>query len=304
MCSDNHHRTCCLEAHAALDANDGIAHVNVTTDAPGSSDSLYSLDCSHLVVEVLAVHAAYLALVKSEGHKFLSFLGRVLEESLLGQTLPGVENLTAADRGAPETYVVRILKFRKISKIAICIEVIHLFLAAEVAVTGEGYDFHIRTHHEEGHIEAYLIVAGTSGTVRNGVCANAVGITGNGYALENPFRRNGNGIATVAEHIAVNHILETLFVVLFGNVESNVLLCTKPVGIFFIGLELLGAESAGVCTRGINLVTLFLCKIHHRVGGIKPAAERDNNFFLLIHFAEFCFLRLTCLPDNESPDAP
>ena len=68
---------------------------------------------------------------------------------------------------------------------AVGIQIIHLFLTAEVAVSCKGNDFHIGAHHQKGHIEAYLVVAGAGGAVSNGAGANLAGIAGYGNTLEN-----------------------------------------------------------------------------------------------------------------------
>ena len=49
-----------------------------------------------------------------------------------------------------------------------------------------------------------------------------------------------------------------------------------------IVFQLLGAESAGVRTRGVNLIALFLGQVHHREGCVQTAAESDH-YFLLFH---------------------
>ena len=48
---------------------------------------------------------------------------------------------------------------------AVAVEVVHLFLAAEGPVAGEGDDLHLGAHHLEGHVEPDLVVAGAGGAV-------------------------------------------------------------------------------------------------------------------------------------------
>ena len=54
--TDDEHGGCCLEAYTALDADNGVAHVAVTTDGVGCANLFNSLNGSNLVVVTLAVH--------------------------------------------------------------------------------------------------------------------------------------------------------------------------------------------------------------------------------------------------------
>ena len=102
----------------------------------------------------------------------------------------------------------------------------------------------------------------------NSVSANLVGITGNGQCLEYALRTHRDGIAVVAQHIAEHHVFERLFVVLLRHIERNILGGTQLIGILFVGLQLLSAETTRVGTRGIYLVAFLFCQIHHCVAGI------------------------------------
>ena len=158
------------------------------------------------------------------------------------------------------------------------VEVVHLLLTAQVAVAREGDDFHVGAHDEESHVEPHLVVAGSRGTVGDGIGSDFLGVARNGHALENTFGRHGDGVDIVAQHVAVDHELEALLVVFVGNVERHVLLCAQLVGVFFVGLELFFAKATGVGTGGIHFVAFFLGQIHYGVRGIQTAAEGDHNF--------------------------
>ena len=67
---------------------------------------------------------------------------------------------------------------------AVGVEIVHLLLAAEVAVAGEGDDLHLRTEHEEGHVETDLVVARSGGAVGDGVSPYLLGISCYGHTLE------------------------------------------------------------------------------------------------------------------------
>ena len=98
-----------------------------------------------------------------------------------------VEDFAAADGSAPNPHIVGIFELGEICEEAVRVEVVHFLLAAECLVAGEGDDFHFGTHLEEGHIEAYLVVACPSGSVCNGVGSDFPGIFGYSHTLENPL---------------------------------------------------------------------------------------------------------------------
>ena len=54
-------------------------------------------------------------------------------------------------------------------------------------------DFHARSHDEESHVEANLVVTRTGRTMCNGVCADFVGVACNGQRLEYTFGAYGIG---------------------------------------------------------------------------------------------------------------
>ena len=85
----------------------------------------------------------------------------MLEISFLGQPLGGVENLATADAGAPDAHVVRIFQFGKVGKETVFVQVVDLLFTRESLVACEGYDLYAGSHHQEGHVETYLVVAGT-----------------------------------------------------------------------------------------------------------------------------------------------
>ena len=119
----------CLKAHTTLDADDGVAHVEVAAYGVGGAYLLNLLDGGNLVVKLLAVDGGYLALLKGNLQFALVGAGHVLEESLFGQALRRVEQLAAADAGSPYTHVVRVLELGEVGIVAVGVEVVHLFLA-------------------------------------------------------------------------------------------------------------------------------------------------------------------------------
>ena len=65
MRGNNEHRRSCLEAYAAFNANDCVAHVHVATDSVRSGYGLNLLNGLHLVGERLSIDGRYLAFLKA-----------------------------------------------------------------------------------------------------------------------------------------------------------------------------------------------------------------------------------------------
>ena len=284
----NKHGSCRLKTDAPLDADYCVSHMHVAADSVRAADFLDGLDGLNLVVVFNAVHRANLALLEFDCEGFIALFGDLFEVCRLREALLAVQNLAAADGGAPDADVVGIFQFCKIGLKTVRVEVINLLFAAQVAVAGQGDDLHLRAHHQESHVKTDLVVAGAGGAVRNCVGANLLGIAGDGHSLEYALGRYADRVGAVAQHIAPYHIFKTLLVILFGHVQGNIFGCAQFIGVLLVGFELLRAETAGICARGVHLIALLFCKIHHRVRCIQSAAERDYNFFL----AHIVILRL------------
>ena len=128
MSTDDEHGSSGLEAHATLDADDGVAHMTVATDGVAGAyllDLLYGL---YLIVELLSVDGADFSLLEANLELFRTFLCRMLQVSAFGQTLFRVEYLAAADAGTPQTDVVAVLELGEVSEVAVLVEVIHFLL--------------------------------------------------------------------------------------------------------------------------------------------------------------------------------
>ena len=132
----------------------------------------------------------------------------MLQVGILGKALSGVEQFATADRGAPDTYVVRILQFGEVGKESMLIEEVDLLLTRELLVACQGDNLHAGSHHEEGHVETDLVVAGTGRTVRNGIGTNLIGIAGDGDSLEDTLAGNGDGVTVVTQHVTENHVFQ------------------------------------------------------------------------------------------------
>ena len=204
----------------------------------------------------------------------------LFEISVFGQALARVENLAATNRRTPNAHVVGVFHLRKVGNEAVTTQIFDFFFAAERLVAREGDDFHTRRHNQEGHVETHLVVARAGRTVSNGIGANLVGVARNGKRLEDALRTHRNRICALAQYVAVNHIFQALFVIFARYVERYILLGAQQVGVFFVFLELLGAETAGIGTCGIDLITEFSGEIHYVVGRVESAAICYYYFFL------------------------
>ena len=83
VCADNQHGGGGFEAHAALDADDGVAHVHVASDAIGRTDFFNLLDGLDGVVEAFAVHGLQFTLLEGEAQLLGAFLGAMLQVGTL-----------------------------------------------------------------------------------------------------------------------------------------------------------------------------------------------------------------------------
>ena len=218
----------------------------------------------------------------------------MLQVCFLGQALRRVEQLAAADARSPDANVVRVFQLCEVGGEPVGIEEVNLFLPAERLVARERDYLYPRGHHEEGHVEAYLVVAGPRRAVGNGVGAYLVGVACYGHGLEYALRAHRDGVAVVAQHVAEYHVLERFLVVLVRYVERYVLLGAQLVCVLFVFLELRGAEPARVGACGVNVVTVF-CQFHYCVRGVQPSGEGHHNFLVCHVVVVFLRLLFLCL---------
>ena len=209
-------------------------------------------------------------------------LGGVLQICTLGQPLCAVEYFASADACSPYAHVVGVLQLGEVGLETMLVQVVYLLLSAQVAVTCECDDLHTGSHYQEGHIEADLVVACACAAMCNGACAYLLGIACDGERLEDALRTDADGVAVVPQHVAEDHILERLLVVLLRYIQGDILGGAQSVGVLFVGLQLFGAEAAGVGACCIHLVTFLLGQVHHCVAGVEAATEGNHHFLLLL----------------------
>ena len=289
----NQFRRSGLEAYASFDADNRVAHVAVAADGIRRTNLFNLLNSLYLVVELLPVHRNNLALLERNLQLSLFFFGcNVLQISLLGQSLCRVEQLAAADTRSPNAHIVGVFQLCKVGKVPVCVQIVHLLLACQVTVARQRDNLHTRSHHEERHVEPNLVVARTRRAVRDGIRAYLVGVACNGDSLKNTLRRHRDRIAVVAHHVAVYHILERLLIVFLSNVERNILHRAQLIGVLFVLLQLLFAESSGVGASRIHLISHLFGEIHYIVARVESATESYYNLFLCHIFLLFEFFLL------------
>ena len=289
MCGDDEHRCGGLEAHAALDADDRVADVHVAADAVARADGLHGTDRLDLVGIGGAVHGCDLTLLESDGQALLA-LGRDLARvGLFGERLFRAEGLLAADRGAPQPLVDRILHLLEVGREAVPAQVVDLVFAREGHVARRGDDLDLRSENLERQVEAHLVVARTGRAVGHGVGSDPLGVFDDGNGLEDALGAHRDGVGAVAQHVAEDHVADALLVVLLLDVERGVLHGAELQGPLLDPLQLGFRETARVGNGRIDVISLLLGEVFHTERGVQPAAERQNHFFLF-HIA-FRFFR-------------
>lgn len=85
VCLENYHGSCGFKTHAALDANDGIAYVNVATQAIRTGNLLQVLDGFGRVAEALTIYFAQFSFFKMQGYFFAACAGDLGGPGFFGQ---------------------------------------------------------------------------------------------------------------------------------------------------------------------------------------------------------------------------
>ena len=161
MCLDDQLGSGSLKAYTTFNADDGVADVTVAANSIRSTDFLNLLDGFNLVIKVLAVDGDNLSLLESDFQGRFFLLGGMFEISVFGQSLCRIQQFTAANACAPDTYIVAVFQFREVCEESVLVQIVHLFLTCQFLVTCQCDDFYPRSHDEERHVETDLVVTGT-----------------------------------------------------------------------------------------------------------------------------------------------
>ena len=125
---DDEFRSCGLEGYTTFDADDGITHITVTTDGIAGANLLNLLDGFDLIIKMLIIDSHDFSLLEGNLQFAFFLLSDMLQIGIFWKTLRRVENLSATDARSPDTYVIRILQFRKVSIETVGIQIVDLFL--------------------------------------------------------------------------------------------------------------------------------------------------------------------------------
>ena len=154
-----------------------------------------------------------------------------------------------------------------------------LLLAAETLLADQGDHLDLGRHDVENHVETHLVVTGPRTAVAEIVGADAPCIRGNGRGLRNAFGADRNGIGPVFEHIAENHVLDGMVVVVLRHIERHVTLDAQPLGPSLDPLQLLGRKTARIRQRSMDFEAHLLGQIDSAVRRIEASAKGQNHFF-------------------------
>ena len=125
---DDEFRSCGLEGYTTFDADDGITHITVTTDGIAGANLLNLLDGFDFIIKMLIIDSYDLSLLESNLQFTFLLLSDMLQISIFWKTLRRVENLSATDARSPDTHIIRVFQFGKISKETVGIQIVDLFL--------------------------------------------------------------------------------------------------------------------------------------------------------------------------------
>ena len=155
----------------------------------------------------------------------------------------------------------------------------NLLLTAESLFADQGDHLDLRSDDVEHHIETHLIVSGARTSMTQVVGSDLPCILGNSRSLRNPFGTYRDGIGSVLEHIAENHVLDRMIVIVMCNIECHVALYAQRIGPPFDRSEFLFRESARVCQCGMHFQTHLLGEIDRTIRGIQTSTKSQYYFF-------------------------
>ena len=126
--------------------------------------------------------------------------------------------------------------------------------------------------------------------MRDRIRTNLIRITCDRQRLENTLRAYGDGVGTVTQYVTEDHILQALLIILLGDVEGHIFRRTQLVSVLLVLLQLLVAETTGVRTSGIHLISLFLRQIHDGERGVQTSTE--CYYYFLLHYTYYIYVIL------------
>ncbi len=247
--------------------------MHVATYGVRTGNLLHGEDGLHMIVVLFTVDADYLALVECEGERFMTVafeLGRI---GLFGKSGVGMQRLFTAYRCTPNTLVYRIFGFFEVEIDTVTADIFYLLLTAEMTIAYEGYNLYLGSYGTEYHIETHLIVTRAGRAVTKVIGPYLLGITSYARRLRDTFCAHGQGVSTVLEHVAVDHIADSIVIECLRQIEFFEALDTECQRPFLNGGDLLFAETAGVAYNGVHLEIHLLTEPYGAIRRIEAAAE-------------------------------
>ena len=192
-----HIRRRCLEGHAALGADDGVAEMNAAADTEGCGERLERLDDGH-GRKRLAVECDRASLVEGQHVTLRSARLREgvarQEPGVLGNAAGGSECFLAADGHAPQAAVDRVFRARGGHRQAALLQIVEFVLAFESLIPHRRQHLQVRRQRAQRHLEAHLVVAGRGTAVRDHVRPEPVCHAGDGLRLHDALGADTQGI--------------------------------------------------------------------------------------------------------------
>ena len=264
-----------LVAHAALDAEDGVAEVHASADAVGAAQVIEAGDEGD-GVQAFAVQRHRDALIEADdqgggggGPDGAAGEGR------LGQGAPGVQGLPAAHAGAPHALVDGVVLGLLGEHQAALGAVVHLLGPGQAQVADGGQELQVRGQGAEGHIEAHLVVAGAGGAVGDGRGAHALGQLCNRAGLADALGGDRQGVHLAAQHVAVDQVAQVAVEEAGPGVHGGVADGAEFGRGRLDARQLLRREPTRIHRDRSHLIALLL-QVEHTEGRIKTARKGED----------------------------
>src|SRR6185437_3811272 len=261
-----------FEPDAALDADDGVADMDIAADAIGLGDGLKILNGRDGMREGLPVYGPELAVLKFQ-RDIAGIRARYLRRPcVFGKIVFGGECFLTADGGAPETFIDTVFGFFGVDLYAVVFEKVDLLFAAEPEVADGSEDLHAGEHALEDHIETDLVITGARTSVCDILCADLLYVVGHGDRLYHSFGADAQGIGSVLEDISEDEVFNTTVIIFPRNVDAFERGDAETFCPGFYLADLFLAESAGIDGEGMDLQMFYLIEPDGAVGGVQSAA--------------------------------
>ena len=265
-----------LVAHAALDAEDGVAEVHASADAVGAAQVVEAGDEGD-GIQALTVQRHGDALIEADDQGGgCGGPDDTTRERCFRQGAPGVQGLPAADAGAPHALVDGVVLGLLGEHQAALGAVVHLLSPGQAQVADGGQDLQVRGQRAEGHVEAHLVVASAGGAVGDGGGTHALGQLRHGPGLADALGRDRQGVHLATQHVAVDQVAQVAIKESGPGVHGGVADGTELGRGRLDAGQLRRREPARVHRDRGHIVALLL-QVEDAEGRIKTARKGENS---------------------------